>query len=983
MQEDSNAALAVVAEIPSGGTDEASMPTVPDGALQEVSAVVDEAVESSTTAETEIPAPNRGLSGLSFSHVAVNEFASMPGEPDDDDMEHTHASPLVSLGNVRDDFGNEDPKGDGVGAGLGLVVMESSGITTDPDPSSRARDLISRDLLNELSHESHSGTPPLKGFETPSDPGTPSPRGVQQSSYQTNHNHEGLMSLDQWDWKTDAPEFVPGSMKGLMDNSVNPYTQHTQATWTMQPNQAMSSVGSNAVLNSGATESARVSEIRSEYEWQLRTRADELRELQQRMQQLEIETAQTRASWEVERRGLTRQISHYRAVLERYCIPVDEAGTGYNMEDPQNHYFPVFEPSAPSQWNTGNASGNAHGANSSSFDPAARGQAFGGGSFQPAQANNEGSYGQQGHFGTGSASAEVAGNAGNTSLDSKMKQLSSLLQEGNTSAGRNGSGSFDSDNLDPDGAGSGYSGGYIASTLRAMFPHATIRTKAAAGEDGDDDDIAEEDFEAVENRGLGGRRPARLVENSTVNIDKQKMGREASVISQMIQTLESATGSKVDDRAMTSFQSLSEKQQLQCLQKTGELVDQQGGSCRNLSSILQSVCRKYEKRSNKNAENARDTRSTRRARREDDDEHDAFDSSVSDGDRDFRDGKASGHGKSWPQEFERAALRATAKAAREADRERNNSSKDPLKELAPPEGAGTPISRRSAAGSKSWADIEDGDDDDNGKGRFEEEHDAWTPALVEKLARKGFELKRCRGNQWELKIIMSQLEPPLTELGMERYCHWLRARLSQFRDEQGQDALWHCRGELDFSHNRMSNQMVWSLLETLAQHEVHTAVIKLYANQISQGGVLAICEFIRMNERADAVQELHLSHNEIDDESALELLRVLKAQRPKYPPRRIAEGSGELVLAPVWLRLNHNKIQDPAAVLRMAEEEGVTVCTAWDRQVCGTSKCVRHECALVHLYSFTVQNTVAQREEDGGDREGGGRRRERRRFDRS
>jgi len=157
---------------------------------------------------------------------------------------------------------------------------------------------------------------------------------------------------------------------------------------------------------------------------------------------------------------------------------------------------------------------------------------------------------------------------------------------------------------------------------------------------------------------------------------------------------------------------------------------------------------------------------------------------------------------------------------------------------------------------------------------------------------------------------MSALEPPLTEVGMERYCRWLRTRLTSFRQEHGNEALWRCRGEVDFSHNRLNNQMVWMLLETLAQHEVHTALLKLFANRISQGGVLAICEFIRMNERAEALFELHLSHNQIDDESALELLRTLNTERTKYPPRRPAEGSADPAVAPVWLRLNHNRIRD-------------------------------------------------------------------------
>jgi len=293
--------------------------------------------------------------------------------------------------------------------------------------------------------------------------------------------------------------------------------------------------------------------------------------------------------------------------------------------------------------------------------------------------------------------------------------------------------------------------------------------------------------------------------------------------------------------------------------------------------------------------------------------------------------------------------------------------------------------------SKSWADIDDKEDDEEADGAGPQAgaagapgEDLWTASRVDAAARRGFDLRR-RGEQWELKIVMTALDPPLTEGGMERYCRWLRTRLTSFREEHGNEVLWRCRGEVDFSHNHLTNQMVWMLLETLAQHEVHTALLKLYANHISQGGLLAICEFIRMNERAEALQELHLSHNEIDDESALELLRTLKSQRPRYPPTRAAEGSGEPVKAPVWVRLNHNRIRDPAQVLRTAEEEGISICTAWDRQVCGTSKCVRRDCPLVHLYSFQVQDTPKNEKHDDNGRHkhrdrdrGGGDRRKRR-----
>lgn len=321
-----------------------------------------------------------------------------------------------------------------------------------------------------------------------------------------------------------------------------------------------------------------------------------------------------------------------------------------------------------------------------------------------------------------------------------------------------------------------------------------------------------------------------------------------------------------------------------------------------------------------------------------------------------------------------------------ADTENVGSATPSGRALAPSD---TPMSKRSGV---SWADM-NGSDDDPGdpedplpraSRETDEVIDAavrevehWTERRIEHAAKRGFELRR-RGDHWDLRIVMASLEPRLTEAGMERYCNWLRERLSAFREEHGPECLRRCRGEVDFSHNYLTNQMVWMLLETLAENEVHAALLKLFGNHISHAGVLALCEFIRMNERAEAIHELHLSHNDIDDESALELLRTLHSQRPRYPPRRSDGGSGEAHLAPVWLRLNQNRVREPAAVLRTAEAEGITVCTAWDRQHCGTSKCCRRgECPLVHLYSFSVQaaqqkpNVVAG---GGGRGESNGRR---------
>lgn len=231
--------------------------------------------------------------------------------------------------------------------------------------------------------------------------------------------------------------------------------------------------------------------------------------------------------------------------------------------------------------------------------------------------------------------------------------------------------------------------------------------------------------------------------------------------------------------------------------------------------------------------------------------------------------------------------------------------------------------------------------------------EAWTGQQLERVAQQGFELRR-RGERWELQLSMGGLDPPLTEAAMDRYCAWLRGRLSAVREEHGAQALRRCYGEVDFSSNGLSNQAVWILLETLAQHEVHASVLKLYKNRISQGGVLAVCEFLRANRRAGPVHELHLSHNEIDDESVLELMRTFRDQRSRYPPQRLVDGMD--CVAPVWVRLHQNRIRDPAAALRAMDSEGITFCAARSSNGCGPTRCARPgDCPLVHLYLFADQ----------------------------
>lgn len=220
-----------------------------------------------------------------------------------------------------------------------------------------------------------------------------------------------------------------------------------------------------------------------------------------------------------------------------------------------------------------------------------------------------------------------------------------------------------------------------------------------------------------------------------------------------------------------------------------------------------------------------------------------------------------------------------------------------------------------------------------------------------------------QGDRWELRIYMGNITPALTEAAMEKYCNWLRNRLSDFCEDHGQQALRQCCGEIDFSNNGLGNQEVWNLLEALAQYQVHAAVLKLYKNRISQGGVLAMCEFLRSNRRAGPVHEMHLSHNEIDDDSAQELFLTLRSLRPRYPPRRCVDGADRGAQTPVWIRLNQNRIKDAAKLVKDLQADGISICPARSTQGCGPTRCCRSDCPLLHLYLFNDQSQQVQRRE--------------------
>eukprot|EP00931_Biecheleriopsis_adriatica_P070186 TRINITY_DN43973_c0_g1_i1.p1 TRINITY_DN43973_c0_g1~~TRINITY_DN43973_c0_g1_i1.p1 ORF type:complete len:255 (+),score=66.05 TRINITY_DN43973_c0_g1_i1:37-765(+) len=67
-------------------------------------------------------------------------------------------------------------------------------------------------------------------------------------------------------------------------------------------------------------------------------------------------------------------------------------------------------------------------------------------------------------------------------------------------------------------------------------------------------------------------------------------------IDQQLRALEDACGSQVDDRALEGLKGIAIDEAATALRHVQEIMVAQGGSCRNLSALIQSHCRKVMKR---------------------------------------------------------------------------------------------------------------------------------------------------------------------------------------------------------------------------------------------------------------------------------------------------------------------------------------------------------------------------------------------------
>lgn len=214
-------------------------------------------------------------------------------------------------------------------------------------------------------------TPQAAGYETPSEP---SPRNTPAMEYYPVLGQPDCQMPENWGWKADVPEFVPG-MEGMdgailpADSFMQQQQQQMQALSAAMPGAVLVQVpivtggtypgpGASAIavgpmfpdgMGAGAVFGepqaagllppapnpvacdANGNPLEAQEDWQ---RDEEVQLYTQRAEQLDEKVRQMKETIDNDRKHLLREVAALKAVLNRYMIPHDEV---VPLEEPQVH----------------------------------------------------------------------------------------------------------------------------------------------------------------------------------------------------------------------------------------------------------------------------------------------------------------------------------------------------------------------------------------------------------------------------------------------------------------------------------------------------------------------------------------------------------------------------------------------------------------------------------------------------------------------
>mmetsp|Transcript_39073 Transcript_39073/g.93760 ORF Transcript_39073/g.93760 Transcript_39073/m.93760 type:complete len:519 (+) Transcript_39073:157-1713(+) len=143
------------------------------------------------------------------------------------------------------------------------------------------------------------------------------------------------------------------------------------------------------------------------------------------------------------------------------------------------------------------------------------------------------------------------------------------------------------------------------------------------------------------------------------------------------------------------------------------------------------------------------------------------------------------------------------------------------------------------------------------------------------------------------------------------------------------------------------------MLETLTTRGIQCKVLRLHRNCLTDVGAVILAEQILR--QTQAVEELHLSYNEISEKGALALGLAIQSH-DAYPLTRV-RGSQPV---PIWFRLERNFVGNARGVSDVLQAQGLWVCDAQKRDACTQTACIAagaNGVPKAHMLSFLVQRT--------------------------
>ena len=157
----------------------------------------------------------------------------------------------------------------------------------------------------------------------------------------------------------------------------------------------------------------------------------------------------------------------------------------------------------------------------------------------------------------------------------------------------------------------------------------------------------------------------------------------------------------------------------------------------------------------------------------------------------------------------------------------------------------------------------------------------------------------------------------LDDAGIENWCTWMDDCLPDFVKNKRlyrreEDGFLLCR-EANFASNAIGDLGGRALLRVLFTHKIAVRVVKLFKNNLGRAFASSMMDWLTFTP-VPAI-ELHLSHNYIPREGAVDILKAVGHN--KVYPAKNGNGSQQ----PLWLRLEQNIVEKPNELLQVAEEQ--------------------------------------------------------------